>query len=105
MSIGHVQTPFVAATGARPNAPVGTTVGFTDDPPDPLNLLSGRPPDRPNLGSSRGRATAEPGSSQRRAHGIWGVSRVKPLFWERVWERFWDNHVVENGFSQGCNRA
>ena len=66
----------------------GTTVNFTDDPPDPLNLLSGRPPDRPNLGSSRGRATAEPGSSHCRAHGIWGVSRVKPLFWERVWERF-----------------
>ena len=94
MSIGHVQTPFVSDTGARPDAPVGTTVGFTDDPPDPLNLLSGRPPDRPTLGSSRGRATAEPGSSQRRADGIWGPAGVKPLFWERVWERFGTNYVI-----------
>ena len=80
MSIGHVQTPFVSDTGARPDAPVGTTVGFTDDPLDPLNLLSGRPPDRPNLGSSRGRATAEPGSSQRRADGIWAPAGSSHCF-------------------------
>ena len=88
-----------------PRGAAGTTVNFTDDPPDPLNLLPGRPPDRPNLGSSRGRATAEPGSSHRRAHGIWGVRRVKPLVWERDWERFWVNHVIENGVFEGCNWA
>ena len=96
VSIGHVQTPFVSATGARPDAPVGTTVGFTDDPLDPLNLLSGRPLDRPTLGSSHCRARFEPTSSR------WdlGTSRVKPLFWERVWERFGTNYVIEIGFSK-----
>ena len=97
MLFGYVRraTWFGTLVGAT-----GTTVNFTDDPPDPLKLLSGRPPDRPILGSGRGRATAELGSSHRRAHGIWGTGRVKLLFWERDWQGFGQNTWLKFGFAR-----
>ena len=99
MSIGHVQTPFVSATGAHPDAPVGTTVGFTDDPLDPLNLLSGRPLDRPTLGSSHCRARFEPMSSPWDLGHQPGQATVLGTCLGKVW----DNYVIEIGVFQGCN--
>ena len=90
MFIGHLPTPFGLDTGARPDAPVETTVGFTDDPPDPLKLLSGRPPDRPTLGSSHCRARFEPTSSRWNLGTSRGQATVLGTCLGKVWDKLRD---------------